>query len=144
MSDSFARYNSNIIISSNGYPRTSQNLPEYMGNSNVDRTSDEADAFNFSTRNAKLVISTPLRRDILGKASVGLSMVISWMAFQATSLQCSIFILQQFCRRPLLVVGYEELSGKAALKRKRRAGLFNSTLVESLDTRRRLEIKVMY
>ena len=134
-------------MSSNGYPKNSQNLPEYMGHSNVDRTSDEADAFNFSTRNAKLVLSTSLRRDILGKASVGLSMVISWIAFRATPLQFSIFILQQFCRGPLLVstvVGYEELSGKAALKRKRRAGLFNYTLVEYLYTRRGLKIKVKY
>lgn len=90
-------------MSSNGYPRISQELPEFMGHSNVDRTSDEADVFNFSTRDAKLILLTSLGRDILGKASVGWSMVISWMAFRATSLQCSIFILQEFCRRPLLV-----------------------------------------
>ena len=100
MSDTSARCSSNRIMSSNGYPRTSQKLPEFMGHSNVDRTSDEADVFNFSTRDAKLAL---LGRDILGKASVGWSMVISWMAFRATSLQCSIFILQEFCRRPLLV-----------------------------------------
>ena len=93
-------------MSSNGYPRTSQNLPEYMGHSNLDRTSDEADAFNFSTKNAKLVLSSSLRRDVLGKTSVGLSMVISWMAFRATSLQCSIFIPQLFYRRSLLVSKY--------------------------------------
>ena len=135
------------MMSSNGYPRSSQNLPEYMGLSNVDRTSDEADAFNFSTRDAKLVLLTSLRRDISGKASEGLSMVTSRMAFRATSLQCSISILQQFCHRSLLVstvLGYEELSGRAALKRKRRAGLFNSTLMECLYTRRGLEIKVKY
>ena len=84
-----------MIMSSNGYPRTSQNLADYMGHSNVYRTSDEADAFSFSTKDAKLMLSTSLRRDNLGKASIGLSMVMSWMPFRATSLQCSIFILQR-------------------------------------------------